>query len=239
MSIFPEVTPMNTYDFKVDGADHAIPCAIWLPANSRLRGLVLVGHGGSRHKRSDSVCSLAQRLVGQFSFAIASIDGPIHGERSANPSLTPKEMQRGFLELWQAGDGHVASMVEDWRAVIHRLLASPEIGDVPVGYAGVSMGTAYGLPLIAAEPLIQAAAVGMWSANYACGDRLLQAATNVLCPVQFIARHEDEIFDWAGTKDLFDRIASQDKRMLVLPGKHVESEEQFDQMASFLNWRLG
>jgi hypothetical protein len=230
---------MKTYDFRVDGDDHAIPCAIWLPASSPPKGLVLAGHGGSQHKRSDSVSSLAKRLVGQFSFAIVSIDGPIHGERSVDPSLTPKERQRGFLELWQAGDGHVPAMVKDWRAVIRTLLTSPEIGDVPVGYAGVSMGTAYGLPLIAAEPLIRAAVVGMWSANYACGDRLLQAATNVLCPVLFIARYEDEIFDRAGTQDLFDRIATQDKRMLVLPGKHVESEEQFDQMAAFLNWRLG
>jgi hypothetical protein len=230
---------MKTYDFRVDGAGHTIPCAIWLPAGSPPKGLVLVGHGGSRDKRSDSVCSLAKRLVGQFSFAIVSIDGPIHGERSADPSLTPKEKQREFLQLWEVGDGHVPSMVKDWRAVIRTLLASPEVGDVPVGYAGVSMGTAYGLPLIAAEPLIQAAVVGMWSANYSCGDRLLQAAANVHCPVLFIARYEDEIFDRAGTQGLFDRIAAEDKRMLVLPGKHVESEEQFDQMASFLNGRLG
>jgi hypothetical protein len=230
---------MKTHDFKVDGTGHVIPCAIWLPASSRPRGLVLVGHGGSREKRSDSVCSLAKRLVGQFSLAVVSIDGPIHGERSANPSLTPKEKQREFLQLWEVGDGHVPSMVEDWRAVIRSLVSSPKVGDVPVGYAGVSMGTAYGLPLIAAEPLIRAAVVGMWSANYSHGDRLLRAATNVLCPILFIARYEDEIFDRAGTQGLFDGIAAEDKRMLVLPGKHVESEEQFDQMASFLNWKLG
>jgi hypothetical protein len=229
---------MKTYDFKVDGADHAIPCAIWLPASSPPRGLVLVGHGGSQHKRSDSVRSLAAKLVGQFSFAMVSIDGPIHGERNVDASLTPKDRQRGFLELWQTGDGQVPAMVRDWRTVIDTLLTWPEIGDLPVGYAGVSMGTAYGLPLIAAEPRIEAAVLGMWSANYACGDRLLQAATDVHCPLLFIARYEDEIFDWAGTQSLFDRVGTQDKRMLVLPGKHVESEEQFDQLASFLNSRL-
>jgi len=31
------------------------------------------------------------------------------------------------------------------------------------------------------------------------------------------------------------RSRYQDKTMGVLPGKHVESEEQFDQLASFLN----
>jgi len=230
---------MKTYDFKVDGADHTIPCAIWLPAGSPPRGLVLVGHGGSQHKRSESVNSLASRLVGQFSFANVSIDGPIHGERNVDPSLTPKDRQRGFLALWQVGDGQVAAMVGDWRTVIDTLRTWPEIGDLPVGYAGVSMGTAYGLPLVAAEPRIEVAALGMWSANYACSDRLVQAAPDVRCPLLFIARYEDEIFDWAGTKSLFDRIGAQDKRMLILPGKHVESEEQFDQLASFMNSRLG
>jgi hypothetical protein len=100
MSICPEVAPTKTYDFKVDGADYAIPCAIWLPASSPPKGLVLVGHGGSQHKRSDSVRSLAAKLVGQFSFAMVSIDGPIHGERNVDASLTPKDRQRGFLELW-------------------------------------------------------------------------------------------------------------------------------------------
>jgi hypothetical protein len=230
---------MKTYDFKVDGTDHAIPCAIWLPVGSPPRGLVLAGHGGSQHKRSNSVCSLAERLVGQFSFALVSIDGPIHGERNVDPSWTPKDRQRAFLELWRTGDGHVASVVKDWRAAIDTVLAWPEIGDVPVGYVGVSMGTAYGLPLLAAEPRIAAAVLGMWSANYACGDRLLQAAPEAHCPVLFIARYEDEIFDWAGTKDLFDKIGTEDKRMLVLPGKHVESQEQFDQSIGFLNSRLG
>jgi hypothetical protein len=239
MNIHPEVAAMTTYDFKVDGANYAIPCAIWLPADSSPRGLVLAGHGGSQHKRSDSVCSLVRRLVGQFSFAVVSIDGPIHGERNVDSLLTPKDRQRRFLELWHTGDGHVPAMVRDWRTVIDTLRGRPDVGDLPVGYAGVSMGTAYGLPLIAAEPRIEAAVLGMWSANYPCGDRLLQAAPDVRCPVLFIARYEDEIFDRAGTQNLFDEIGAQDKRMLVLPGKHVESEEQLDQMASFLNSRLG
>src|ERR1700712_2243280 len=121
------VASIKTYNFKVDGADHAIPCAIWLPAASPARGLVLAGHGGSQHKRSNSVCSLAERLVGQFSFALVSIDGPIHGERSVDPSLTPKDRQRAFLELWGTGDGHVASVVKDWRAAINTLANLPEI----------------------------------------------------------------------------------------------------------------
>lgn len=129
-------------------------------------------------------------------------------------------------------------MVEDWKCVISALLPLAEIGDVPVGYAGISMGTAYGLPLVAADSRIQAAVLGMWSANHVFGDRLVSAASRVTCKVLFIARNDDELFDRPGTFELFDTIGSTDKRMLLLPGKHAEGPEQFDQEAFFLDYSL-
>lgn len=146
----------------------------------------------------------------------------------------PLVQQRKFLDLWETGDGAVSSMVDDWRCAISALLSLPQIGTVPLGYAGISMGTAYGLPLLAADRRIEAAVVGMWSANYVFSDRLLAAASRVSCKVMFIARYEDELFDRAGTLGLFDAIVAPDKRLLVLPGKHVESAEQFDQTNFFL-----
>ena len=56
--------------------------------------------------------------------------------------------------------------VPEWRALLAGLLAVPEIGDAPVGYWGIALGTAIGVPLVAAEPLIQAAVFGLfWSST--------------------------------------------------------------------------
>jgi cephalosporin-C deacetylase-like acetyl esterase len=234
----PATEQMTTFDFIVSYADRQIPGAVWLPRAASPKAIVLVGHGGSQHKRSGSVLRLAELLTRGSEFAVAAIDGPIHGSRNAGVSLSPKAQQRKFLELWEIGDGQVSAMVDDWRAVLSSLFLVSEIGEIPVGYSGISMGTAYGLPLLASEPRIEAAVVGMWSADYPSSNRLVSAAKQVTCATLFIARYEDELFSSGGMRDLFDSIATDDKRMLILPGKHVETQEQFVQTAFFLTERL-
>ncbi len=91
---------------------------------------------------------------------------------------------------------------------------------------------------LASERRIEAAVIGMWGADYPCSDRLVSAAREVRIPTLFIARQEDEIFGSQGVRDLFDALAGNDKRMLILPGKHVETAEQFDETAFFLTRRI-
>src|SRR5690606_9557242 len=112
--------------------------------------------------------------------------------------------------------------------------ALPEIGPVPVGYLGISMGTAYGLPLVAADDRIAAAVLGMWGLDYPNSSKLATAAQTVDRPVLFISRRDDEIFDREGVAALCDAVASEDKRMLSLPGRHVQTMEQHRAGVAFL-----
>ncbi len=52
-------------------------------------------------------------------------------------------------------------MVADWRATLDALAALPEVDTARVAYGGVSMGTMFGLPFVAAEPRIRAAVFGL------------------------------------------------------------------------------
>ena len=42
-------------------------------------------------------------------------------------------------------------MIEDWQAALEVAQSLPEVGEGPVGYWGLSMGTRFGLPLVVAE----------------------------------------------------------------------------------------
>lgn len=56
-------------------------------------------------------------------------------------------------------------MARDLSAALDALLVErTELGELPIGYIGVSMGTAYGIPLLASEAHIRAAAIGQRTA---------------------------------------------------------------------------
>src|SRR5262249_7256608 len=111
--------------------------------------------------------------------------------------------------------------------------------DLPIAYIGVSMGTAYGLPLLAHEPRIQAAAIGLWSTTYPASEHLAEYARRVRCPIWFTQQWDDEFFDRAGTAELFDALGAEDKRLVAYPGPHreLEGERLFDAVA-FIAQRL-
>src|ERR1039458_10620992 len=70
--------------FDLDRGGRIVPGLLWTPVGAAgPRPLVLLGHGGSGHKRQDYALSLARRLVRHHGFGAASIDGPVHGDRRA------------------------------------------------------------------------------------------------------------------------------------------------------------
>ena len=96
-------------------------------------------------------------------------------------------------------------------------LAVPEIGDAPAGYWGIALGTAIGVPLAAAEPLIQAAVFGLfWPST------LIEAARRITVPIEFDLQWDDEHIPREGGLALFDTFASKEKSLHVNAGKHME-----------------
>lgn len=236
MSSLSNNTPLQPHqELAVNTADGPVPTVYWSPPQAR--GIVLACHGGSGHKLSRAILAIAQACVPK-GLAVLAIDGPVQGDRRSDGNLDPVVARQSFREAWRAGVGRT-SMARDMSAALDALLALPGHEQLPVGYIGVSMGTAYGIPLLAHEPRIRAAAIGLWSSNYAASEHLLQYAPDISCAVWFTQQWHDEFFDHAGTFAIFDAIGSKDKRLVAYPGPHVELEgERLDDAVAFIDGRL-
>lgn len=213
-----------------------IPAVFWLAVGTA-KGVVLACHGGSGHKMSNAVLSITQACL-PLGLSVLAIDGPVHGERREDGDLSAATARQAFREAWRAGVGKT-DMGRDMRAALDEFQALPGHAGLPVGYIGVSMGTAYGLPMLAAEARIRAAVIGLWGTTYAASDHLADFARQVQCSVWFTQQWNDEFFDREGSFALFDAIASADKRLVAYPGPHRELDgERLGDAVAFLAGRL-
>ncbi len=229
---------MLAHKFAVEVSGRRVPAVLWTPAQRRQRWpLVLIGHGGSQHKTYPGVVDLAARFVERHGFAAAAIDGPIHGARRA-AGLTGPQMQAEFLAMWKE-EPRIDAMVEDWRATLDALVRFENVNAEAIGWYGVSMGTAYGLPLAAADARIRVALLGMWGGDYPNSARLLADAGAVRCPVFFQQKWDDQLFSRTGQLELFERLGSEQKWLKVYPGAHGPvAGEQLEDVERFLASRL-
>jgi dienelactone hydrolase len=213
-----------------------VPACVWRPAGTP-RAIVLALHGGSGHKQSAAVLAIAAAFT-RNDCAVLAIDGPVHGERRDDGDLSTAAAISAFREAWRAGVGRT-EIAGDFSAALDCLKAQGGYRDLPVGYIGVSMGTAYGIPLLARERRIRAAAIGLWSTTYAASEHLAQEAREIACPVWFTQQWNDEYFDREGTGALFDAIGSEDKCLVAYPGPHRELEgRRLDDAVAFLLQQL-
>jgi len=236
----PDTGTAITRDFRLTHAGGTVPGALWLPASGTPKALLLVGHGGSRHKRAPTTLTFIAEAVERRGFAVAAIDGPVHGaRRGADRSPDPADTQMDFRNLWATPGNGIAGMNADWHATLTALLAEDALAGLPVGWFGLSMGTAYGLPFTAAERRIAAAVLGMWGSNYPHSEPLLEAAARVDCPVFWMHKSEDHFFTLDGALALYEALPGDDKRLLISPGPHAEATgEQIDLALDFFTRRL-
>lgn len=207
--------------FDVDVGDRVVPGLLWTPVDATgPRPLVLIGHGATRDKRVDYVVALARRLVRQHGFAAAAIDGAGHGDRSLGPGRDEIQLFSDFLVEWSR-EGSTDDMVTDWSATLEELRGLDDVGDGPVGYWGLSMGTIYGVPFVAAEPRVQVAVFGLMGLVGPTLDRMKADAAKVTCPVLFIQQWDDRLIARDSVFALFDAIGSVDKRLHAHPGDHA------------------
>lgn len=213
-------------EFKVHANDRVVPGVLWSAAGAAgPQPLVLYGHGGSGHKRADNVQLAARATVAENGIAVASIDGPLHGDRATPESEALRAQDHDAWRVEFLEGGTFDLMVEDWQATLDALVNLDEIDGERVGYRGFSMGTRYGLPLVAAEPRIKVAALGLNCSKIA---RLMADAPKVRCPVLFVQQLEDELMPRDAVLELFDALGTSDKRLHANPGAHaaVPPDEQ-------------
>jgi dienelactone hydrolase len=223
--------------FEVMRDGDAIPGILWTPATiDRAVPLVLMGHGGSGHKRNDRMIDLGIRFARDRGFAAAAIDGPGHGDRGGLTDTT----NPAYRAIWQRPD-NVANMVADWQATLDALSVLEQVDAARVGYWGMSMGTMFGMPFVAAEPRIRAAALGKAGLTGSSVDRsdiaphFRASAPNVLCPTYFHLQWDDERFDRYSALFLFDQIGTAEKELHTFPGEHaVTTIESIEGSIAFL-----
>lgn len=197
--------------------------------------LVCFGHGASGDRHQLPIPWMVDRLVGQYGLRGLSLDGPVHGRRQVGDGG-----RAAFWPEWQR-PGTTEDMTADWTAAIDFVQAQPDVGSGPIGYWGLSMGTIYGAPLVASEPRITAAVLGLMGIAGPDAYRpVIQAAAEAIeVPVLFLVQLEDELFDRPSCLALFDAMASADKRLHANPGRHPEVPiEELHHSIDFLLKRL-
>ena len=202
--------------------------ALWSPASGADRApLVLMGHGGGTHKKAPGMVGRAHRLVADGGFTVATIDAPGHGgrPRTAFDESEIAAMHRAMEAGEPVGpivvryNAHLAERaVPEWQATLDALQELPEIdAEGPVGYFGLNMGTAIGVPLAAVEPRITAAVFGLhWP------DALAETARRITIPIEFALQWDDEHIPRASGLALFDAFASKEKTLHANAGRHKE-----------------
>ncbi len=223
--------------FELEVAGEAVPGILWVPGEAAgSRPKVLIGHGGTQHKRTANVLALARQLVRHLGYAAVAIDAPGHGDRqTAEERERAAELRRAILHGPRPGapapgagpptdpfPARFLQAVEEWRATIDAVERLEEVGTGPTGYWGVSMGTSIGLPLSATEPRVTAAVLGLASLTPRPGrEEYIGWARQLSKPLLFLSQADDAGHPFELAVELFDLFGSAEKTMHVNPGPHV------------------
>ena len=215
--------------FLIRSRSGSVPGVLWSPGTVPAPPLVLLFHGGSGHKRSERHLRMGRWLASAAGLAVLAIDGPYHGDRVASP-MAPAVYQQLIVD---EGIGQVtARMTEDWLDVVSALAAEGLADDTKVSVFAMSMGVRFGLPVAAALGSGVGCAVfckfgirqtGLLHPGLCSPGLMMAAARAVAAPVLYHVQWDDEMFPRDGQFELFDALASADKRLFARSGPHAET----------------
>lgn len=228
MRIISETTELGVCEraFELEVEGERVPGILWLPEGaSGARPLLLQCHGGTQHKRIDTILARARTFVRHHGYASVAIDAPGHGERATEEDRERmrRRLQQGLRTLSpeerRAMAERNARAVREWKAVLDAVRALPEVGEGPVGWWGLSMGTAIGVPFVASEPRVQAAVLGLAGVMT---DEFERLAKSITIPVMVMCQWDDEVAPRDTVLKLFAVLGSEEKTLHANPGRHVE-----------------
>lgn len=219
------------FDLSVNG--ERVPAVIWAPDGAQgARPLVLMGHGGSQHKKIGSLAARARGYARKLGYAVLAIDAPGHGDRISREEAAKLAQEVGArvrgeapaipFNLMKTMSERTAKAVPEWQAALDAAQALDFVGrHERIGYWGVSMGTAIGVPFVAAEPRVKCAVFGLAGLRPGM-DGFERAAAAISIPLEFVFQWEDAVAPRELGLALFNAFASKQKAMHINPGAHVE-----------------
>jgi pimeloyl-ACP methyl ester carboxylesterase len=220
--------------FSVTVAGETVPAVIWAPAGATTpRPLVLMGHGGSQHKKTPGIRTRAAQYARRLGYATLAIDAPGHGDRISREEAAANAREVGARVTGQVSGAwtperlklmsqRTAAAVPEWNAALEAALGFDFVGaGGPIGYWGVSMGTAIGVPFVAQCPRITAAVFGLAGLRPGAAE-FEAAARQITCPVEFVFQWEDAVAEREHGLGLFNAFASAEKTMHINPCGHVD-----------------
>lgn len=237
----PDAEGVVERGFTIEGDRDTITGILWAPATIEATSpLVLIGHGGGGNKRAATVLPTGRGFVIEHGIPAVCIDAPGHGERGGAQSRTPE-----YYALWKDAKVMTDNAIADWKRVLTAFLATSMFDAERVGWSGMSMGSLIGVPYVATEPRIRAAALGLCGlrgetpGRGTAGEVLAAAAPGVTVPLVFMMQWDDERFERQSQFELFDLFGASDKRLSAHPGAHGEMPQEGRRYArAFLAERL-
>jgi dienelactone hydrolase len=220
--------------FEITVAGETVPAVIWAPEGAKgPRPLVLMGHGGSQHKKTPTLSARARAYARHLGYAVLAIDAPGHGDRISREQAEALAQDVGARVRGEVAAGwtperlrqmaeRTRKAVPEWQAALDAAQSFDFVGSGgPVGYWGVSMGTAIGVPFVAQEPRITAAVFGLAGLRPDATE-MAAAARKIAIPVEFVFQWEDAVAPRENGVALFDAFASKEKSMHINPGGHMD-----------------
>lgn len=218
-------------EFRLTVGGEVVPGCVWAPQGATgPRPLILMGHGGSQHKKAANIEAAAASHAKVLGFATVAIDAPGHGDRvTREDAEAAREAAQAAGAAAREGrkprvsriPGNAAKAVAEWKATLDAAQRLDIIGaDGPVGYWGVSMGTRFGVPFVADEPRITCAVFGLFGVFPGLEDHKA-AAERIKVPLSFNFQSDDELMSREQGLALFDAFGSAEKTMHINPGGHV------------------
>ena len=222
----------------IDGFEgRRVPGLVLTPEDARgQRPAVMLGHGAGGSKDEEQMRRIARWLVHREGWAVAIIDGPVHGERRR----TDDGGQVGQVARQALVDRTVyEAMAVDWQRTVDACGELPDVGNQRIAYLGFSMGTVLGVPAVAAEPRFSCAVFAIGGImDHRQPNLLSDAASRIERPVLMINQTEDEIFSREAAFRLYDALPGP-KRVFFHPGAHsAVPREAMERAREFLHAHL-